>query len=103
MEGFEWIDLNHRDEGVIVFRRKGIKKTDDLLIVLNMTPVPRMDWEIELKDNWYSNEVFNSDAERYGGSGHVYNPKVRRKTIDKNEKIYRIIINLPPLAGIILK
>jgi 1,4-alpha-glucan branching enzyme len=102
-EGFEFVDVNHREEGVIVYRRKGIKKTDDLLIILNMTPVPRMDWEINLKDKWYTKEVFNSDAERYGGSGHVFNPKVRRKIVNRNEKNYKIIVNLPPLAGIILK
>jgi 1,4-alpha-glucan branching enzyme len=102
-EGFEWVDLNHREESVVVYRRKGNKKTEDLLIILNLTPVPRWDWEIDVKDKWYTNEIFNSDAERYGGSGDVFNPKVRRKVVNKNEKSYKIIVNLPPLGGIILK
>ncbi len=67
--GFEWIDLNHRDESVIVYRRKGIKKTDDLLIILNLTPVVRLDWEIELTNKFYTKEIFNSDDVKYWGTG----------------------------------
>ena len=101
--GFEWVDVNHREESVVVYRRKGAKKTEDLLVILNLTPVPRWDWEIEVKDKFYTNEIFNSDDERYGGSGDVYNPKVSRKTVNKNEKTFTIIVNLPPLGAIILK
>ena len=38
IDGFEWVDLNHRQESVIVFQRKGKKKSGNLLIILNMTP-----------------------------------------------------------------
>jgi 1,4-alpha-glucan branching enzyme len=103
IEGFEWVDLNHRDESIIVYRRRGTKKSDDLLIILNLTPVPRTDWEIELYDNYYTKEIFNSDSEKYWGSGHFHNPVIRREVVNKDEKKYRIIVNLPPLAGIILK
>ena len=44
--GFEWVDLNHRAESVICYKRKGKKTEDDLLIILNLTPVVRNDWEI---------------------------------------------------------
>jgi 1,4-alpha-glucan branching enzyme len=103
VEGFEWIDLNHRAESVIVYRRKGTKKTDDLLVILNLTPVPRMDWEIELFDTYYTKEIFNSDSEKYWGSGQVYNPVIRREVVNKDQKQYKLIVNLPPLGGIILK
>lgn len=101
--GFEWIDLNHRNECVIVYRRKGKEKEDDLLIVLNLTPEPRYDWKIELTGKTYSQEIFNSDDEKYWGSGHVYNPTIRQEVIDEKEEKQYIILNLPPLAGIVLK
>ena len=103
VEGFEWIDLNHRDECVVVYRRKGPNKKDDLLIILNLTPVVRWDWEIELTDKYYTKEVFNSDDRKYWGSGHVFNPKIRRKLVDKETNKYRITVHLPPLAALILK
>ncbi len=102
-EGFEWVDLNHREQSVLVYKRKGKKKTDDLLVILNLTPVVRMDWEIEVKDRSYGEEIFNSDAAEYGGSGTVYNPRIRTEIINEKEKRYKLIVNLPPLAGIVLK
>ncbi|MBD0376240.1 MAG: 1,4-alpha-glucan branching protein GlgB [Flavisolibacter sp.] len=101
--GFEWIDLAHRNECVIVYRRKGFRKSDDVLVILNLTPVPRWDWEIELHDKYYSKEIFNSDAEKYGGTGTIYNPDIRCELVDEAAMKYRLKVNLPPLAGIILK
>src|SRR5438128_1262664 len=40
-EGFEWVHLDRRQESVICYRRKGKNPKDDLLIILNMTPVER--------------------------------------------------------------
>ncbi|HZH95943.1 MAG TPA: alpha amylase C-terminal domain-containing protein, partial [Flavisolibacter sp.] len=101
--GFEWIDLDHRQESVIVFLRKGLKREDDLLIILNMTPVPRMNWEIIVHDKIYGKEVFNSDSKKYWGTETVFNPAIRQKIVNKDEKKYRLTLNLPALAAIVLK
>jgi 1,4-alpha-glucan branching enzyme len=101
--GFEWVDLNHRAESVIVFRRKGKKAEDDLLIILNMTPVVRNDWDIYINGKTYKKEIFNSDSTIYGGTGNVFNPEIRSELVDKDQDTYRIRLNLPPLAGIVLK
>ncbi|MBN8675730.1 MAG: 1,4-alpha-glucan branching protein GlgB [Chitinophagales bacterium] len=102
-DGFEWVDLDHRQESVMVYRRKGKKKADDLLVILNMTPVVRNDWAIEVSGKAYNEEIFNSDKTIYWGTGNVYNPEIRCELIDKAQKKYRLIVNLPALAGIILK
>jgi 1,4-alpha-glucan branching enzyme len=102
-KGFEWVDLNHRQESVISFKRKGKKRADDLLIILNLTPVVRNDWEIITTGKPYIQEIFNSDEKNYGGSANVFNPEIRCKMLDANQKTYRLLVNLPPLAGIILK
>jgi 1,4-alpha-glucan branching enzyme len=102
-DGFEWIDVDHRQESVIVFRRKGKKKEDDLMIVMNMTPVVRNDWEIYLTDKTYSKEIFNSDSKKYWGTGNVFNPDIRSELIDKDQKRWRLRLNLPPLGALILK
>lgn len=102
-EGFEWVDLNHRDEAIIVYKRIGIKKEDDLLIILNMTPVVRTDWSIYVNGKNYTTELFNSDSTIYWGTGNVYNPDIRSELVDTGQERWRITLNLPPLAGIILK
>jgi 1,4-alpha-glucan branching enzyme len=101
--GFEWVDLNHRSESVIVYRRKGKKKADDLLIVLNMTPVVRRDWKIQVagKDAW--TEIFNSDNEAYWGTGKVFNPQPECRLVDKKTKLYEINIHLPPLGAVLFR
>jgi 1,4-alpha-glucan branching enzyme len=101
--GFAWVDLEHRAESVISFKRSGRKKKDDILVILNMTPVVRMDWEIEVSGKHYKQEIFNSDKTIYWGTGDVFNPAIRSKLVDKDQKIYRLTVNLPALGGIILK
>jgi 1,4-alpha-glucan branching enzyme len=101
--GFEWVDLDHRNESVISFRRKGRDPKDDILVILNMTPVARLDWKIKVhgKSRW--KEIFNSDDKRYFGAGDVFNPSVASKLLDRKEKYHEITVHLPPLSAILLK
>ena len=101
--GFEWIDLNHRPESVIVYRRKGKNPQDDLLVVLNLTPVVRRDWKIQVKGKLQWKEIFNSDAKKYWGTGDVFNPDVTTVEIDKKDNIFEINIHLPPLGALVFK
>ncbi len=101
--GFEWVDLNHRDESVMVFKRKALKANEDVLVVLNMTPVVRHDWEIEVSGKQFTKEIFNSDSTKYWGTGTVYNPDIKSQILDREQKKYKLIVNLPALSAIILK
>ena len=101
--GFEWVNLEHRAESIMVYKRKGKRPQDDLLIILNMTPVVRNDWAIEYTGKEYKAEIFNSDALEFWGTGQVYNPEIRHEWLDRKAKRSRIIVNLPALAGIVLK
>ncbi|TCJ19166.1 1,4-alpha-glucan branching protein GlgB [Flaviaesturariibacter flavus] len=102
-DSFEWIDLGHRDDCVVAFRRKGRKKGEDLLVLLNLTPLPRWDWTVDVPGKYYTKELFNSDHSHYGGSGDIYNTKIARKLIDKELQTWRHTVHLPPLAALILK
>lgn len=102
-DGFEWVDLNHRAESVVAYRRKGRRKMDDLLVVLNFTPVVRKDWEILVSGKPYRREIFNSDRAFYWGSGNVKNVKIKSIKLDNDQQIHSIIVDLPALGGIVLK
>jgi 1,4-alpha-glucan branching enzyme len=56
---------------------KGKKEKDNMLIILNVTPVVRNDWEIYVHGKGKWAEVFNSDSKEFWGTGDVYNPEVR--------------------------
>lgn len=103
IHGFEWIDLNHREESVIVYRRKGKIPANDVLIILNMTPIVRHNWAVYVygKNDW--KEIFNSDAKQFWGTGDVYNPNITSVLLDKTTAQYKITVHLPALGGIILK
>jgi 1,4-alpha-glucan branching enzyme len=101
--GFEWVDLNHRTETVVSYRRKGKNRADDLLIILNLTPVVRNDWEVYVSDKEFTREIFNSDDKKYWGTGDVYNPDIRAELVDEEQKLYKVTVNLPPLGALVIK
>jgi 1,4-alpha-glucan branching enzyme len=101
--GFEWIDLDHRAESVIVFRRKGKLPENDVLVILNMTPVVRNNWKVYANGKSEWKEIFNSDEREYGGSGNIFNPEPIVTLVDKTENRYEINVHLPPLAAVILR
>ncbi|MER3499033.1 MAG: 1,4-alpha-glucan branching protein GlgB [Chitinophagaceae bacterium] len=103
INGFEWVDLNHRAECVVSYLRKGKKKEDDLLVILNLSTIVRWNWPVVVRGKPYSQEVFNSDKKEYGGTGNVFNPDLRCELLNEDEQEYKLTLNLPPLAGLVIK
>jgi len=101
--GFEWVDLNHRADTVISYKRKGVDEKNDVIVILNMTPVVRHNWEIFVygKEDW--KEIFNSDSKEFWGTGDVYNPSIKATLVNENDKWYKLSVHLPALAGIVLR
>ena len=102
-KGFEWIDLDHRNECVMSYMRKGKRRNDDVLIVLNMTPVERYDWKIKVhgKSSW--NQIFCSDDAKYWGTGKFTHQQIETTVVDKKSKLFEIKLNLPALSAIVLQ
>jgi 1,4-alpha-glucan branching enzyme len=101
--GFEWVDLNHRSDSVMVYKRKGKKEKDDVLVILNVTPVVRKDWEIFVHGKGKWSEIFNSDSKEFWGTGDVFNPTIQSKLVDKSSKCYQLKVHLPALGAIVLR
>jgi 1,4-alpha-glucan branching enzyme len=101
--GFEWVDLNHRSEGVMVYRRIGKNKKNDVLIVMNTTPVVRLDWKIQVYGKAMWKEIFNSDHTDFYGSGNVFNPSPEVTLVDKKTGLYEINCHLPALSAVIFR
>jgi 1,4-alpha-glucan branching enzyme len=101
-KGFEWIDLNHRNECVMIYKRKGRKSKDDLLIIFNMTPVERHHWKFQAhgKSSW--KQIFCSDDKQYWGTGKFSNQEIITSLVDKKNHLYEINCNLPALSAIVL-
>ena len=103
-DGFSWHDLSHRQESVITFMRFSAEGNEQLMVILNMTPVERKDWCIRVDEQSSWTEIFNSDHESFWGTGHFKNEQQLDSIADtENSDVFQVKINLPPLGGIIIK
>jgi 1,4-alpha-glucan branching enzyme len=101
--GFEWIDLQHRSESVMAFKRKGKNPAHDIVVIINATPVVRHDWKISVQGKQEWQEIFNSDHQDFWGTGVVYNPLVPCVCVDAYKKWYELTLQLPALSAVVLQ
>jgi len=99
--GFEWVEANDQDNSVYIYLRKGKKRDDVFMVILNLTPNV-LDYKVGINSGTHWEVVLNSDDEKYSGSGVDAN--IFRE--DRDEWMNRpksISLNLPPLSGIVLR
>ncbi len=99
--GFEWLDCHDHEQSVLSF----IRKTDQdcVVSVFNFTPVTRANYRVAVPEAGSYKVIFNSDSEYYWGSNHATPNEVHSEPQPWAERSHSIIINLPPLAGLILQ
>ncbi len=68
-DGFAWIDANDAGRNVFSFIRRGSGDTPDLVCVSNFAAVPHDDYRLGLPSAGEWEEILNTDAEAYTGSG----------------------------------
>lgn len=99
--GFEWIEADDLENSVYVYLRKGKRRDDILMTILNLAPKV-LDYRIKIPNGTHWDIIFNSDDEEYSGSG-VVSEVLEEKYEDGTERQKFMTIKLPPLAGIILR
>jgi 1,4-alpha-glucan branching enzyme len=100
--GFEWVDVNDRDNSVIGFIRRGTT-AGEMLFVCNFTPVPRHNYRIGVRGEGNWTEVLNSDNRAFGGSGVLNSGTIAAGPIPAHGRDRSIELTLPPLGMIALK
>jgi 1,4-alpha-glucan branching enzyme len=102
-EGFEWINYSDHHNAVMAYIRKGNNPKEDVIVVCNFTPVVRKNYRIGLPQKGKLVEIFNSDAEIYGGSG-VANPgKITIENSPYDGRDYSVALDLAPLAVMVFR
>jgi 1,4-alpha-glucan branching enzyme len=103
LNGFEWIDANDSEASVISLLRKARDPADCLLMVCNFTPVPRHNYRVGVPlDGWWD-EILNSDAPLYGGSGQGNLGGVEAAPLGCHGRPYMLTIAVPPLGMVVFK
>ncbi len=98
-DGFEWIDPDNRDQSILSYRRKD-KKGNELMIVINFTPVCYRDFALKVPFHGEYEELLNSDDERFGGQGNTNSGVLM--TADDGVDV-TLSITVPPLAAAIFR
>jgi 1,4-alpha-glucan branching enzyme len=102
-EGFEWIDCCDTENSVISLLRRSKSKPDELLIaVLNFTDLPRYNYQIGVPRGGHWEEILNSDAPLYGGSGQGNLGGVEAAPIPLHGRKWSVTMTLPPLGAVFL-
>ncbi len=102
-QGFEWLDCNDWEQSVISLIRKAKSTDEKILVVANFTPIPRYNYRLGVPDNGFWQELMNSDATEYGGSGVGNYGGVQAEEIYCHDRAYSVNIHLPPLGILFFK
>ncbi len=100
--GFQWVDFSDADNGILAFIRRGKKDYDNLICIFNFTPQVHYDYVIGVPKAGKYRTVFNSDSEFYGGS-NFGNIELVAEEGEFHNQPASVHINIPPLAGVIIK
>ena len=66
-EGFEWISVDDRDRSIFSFVRKSANGKNNLLFLINFTPVERKDYRVAVPKKKTYKLILNSEDPKFGG------------------------------------
>jgi len=102
-DGFEWIDLNDYNQGVISFLRKSADGQSQIAAVCNFTPMTWHNYHIGVPQEGLWRELLNSDAAIYGGSGQGNEGGRQALAKPFHGRPYSISLTIPPLGIVFFK
>jgi 1,4-alpha-glucan branching enzyme len=101
--GFEWVDCGDAENSILSFLRKGKRWDESVLVACNFTPVPRWNYRVGVPRGGYWEEVLNSDAPAYGGSGQGNFGGVMAEPTAWHGQGHSLNLTLPPLGMVMFK
>lgn len=101
--GFQWIVADDADSGVLAFLRHGQDPEEMVLVVAHFTPVLRHDYRVGVPKPGFWEELLNSDAEEYGGSGQGNLGVVWTEPVPAHAFSSSLRLTLPPLGILFLR
>jgi 1,4-alpha-glucan branching enzyme len=101
--GFQWLDCNDAEQSTLAYLRRAGSAPDLLLVACNFTPVPRHNHRIGVPRGGTWEEVLNSDAPLYGGSGQGNLGAVPSNPVAWHGHPHSLVLTLPPLTVIVLR
>jgi 1,4-alpha-glucan branching enzyme len=101
--GFEWVVADDAERSVFAFVRKAQGGHPPLLVVSNLTPVPRTNYVLGVPQGGYWRELINTDAVEFGGSGWGNLGGVESAPVRSHGRMQSVCITVPPLSTLIFE
>jgi 1,4-alpha-glucan branching enzyme len=101
--GFRWVVGDDRQNSVFAFLRYGNDDTKPVLVVCNMTPVPRSGYSIGVPRPGVWRELLNTDSAYYGGSDMGNGGAVDTVPVQRHGEAQSLELTLPPLGTLYLR
>ncbi|MBO5006081.1 MAG: alpha amylase C-terminal domain-containing protein, partial [Clostridia bacterium] len=101
-EGFQWIEADQSELNVISYRRIDMQG-NEYIVVINFSPEKRAHYTLRVPEEGSYEEIFTSDAERFGGNG-TKNGTLRAKTLETEGELRAALdIVLPPYGALVFR
>jgi 1,4-alpha-glucan branching enzyme len=101
-QGFQWVIGDDAGNSVYAYLRWS-KDGEPLLVVANLTPVPRQGYRVGVPFSGKWAELLNTDAGIYAGSNMGNGGAVMAEEIKSHGQSVSLSLNLPPLAVVVFK
>ena len=101
--GMRWVEGADADQSVYAYLRfDPAGAARPVLVVVNATPVPRHNYRLGVPADGTWDELLNTDAELYGGTGVGNYGHVDTVPVDSHGSTRSLVLTLPPLGAVVL-
>jgi 1,4-alpha-glucan branching enzyme len=101
--GFQWISPDDNNFSLLVFMRKGRSSDNNIIAVLNFTPLSREKYLIGVPEASGYRIVFSSDDKRFGGTGKCQKRALIPKKVPCHGFEQSLCLTVPPLSAVFIR
>ncbi len=101
--GFFWIDCSDADDSVLSFARQNRDGSRRAVVILNLTPVLRLNYRLGLPQGGYWREVLNTDSQNYAGGNNGNLGGAHAEPHPIHNQPFSAAFTLPPLGVIVFR
>ena len=100
-DGFQWLVADDSENSVFAFLRRDTQG-NEMIVVSNFTPVPRLNYRIGIPTAGRWREVLNTDSHFYNGSNMGNQGELQSENIQSHHREHSLLLTVPPLATLFL-
>lgn len=101
--GFEWMNADDCERSIYSYVRKASSGKNNILVILNMTPIERKDYKVGVWKKKKYTLLLNSDEECFGGKGGKIPQTLTAKEEEVEGKPYALTFDLPAYGAVMFR